>query len=110
MTGDNPRLRPTRRRADVETAAYRDAVRRMVRAYGRRVAAGDVEDLAGLLELSDAVDEALAEAVAGLRSEPRAASWQAIGKAAGITRQAAMQRWPQARGVRRPGGQPAHLR
>lgn len=33
-----------------------------------------------------------------------------VGDGVGITRQAAMARWPLARGARRAGGQPAHLR
>lgn len=109
-SGRNRALRPKRHRERVETAAYLAFIRRAIRAHGRRVATGDVEDLAGLLALRGELDEAIAVAVAGLRAEPQAASWQAIANAAGISRQAAMQRWPRARGARRQGGQPANLR
>lgn len=110
MPERNRGMRPGRRRERVETAAYRDFVRRSIRAYGRRVADGDVEDLTGLLELRREVEEAIADAVVGLRSGGQPPSWQTIADVVGVTRQAAMSRWPQARGTRRPGGQPAHLR
>lgn len=109
-SGVKATLRPKRRRERVETESYLAFIRRAIRAHGVRVATGDVEDLAGLLALRDDLDEAIAVAVAGLRAEPQSCSWQAIADAAGITRQAAAQRWAQARGARRPGGQPAHLR
>lgn len=76
----------------VETAAFAGMVRRMIRAYSRRVAAGDPEDLTVMLEVRAAFDEAIADAVAGLRSEWDA-SWADIGRAAGITRQSARERW-----------------
>lgn len=94
----------------VENTDYGAFLKRAVRALGRRVAAGDVEDLAELVALRQELDEATAEAVRGLRAEPSAASWQAIADVLGITRQAAMQRWPDVGGARRPGGQPAALR
>lgn len=93
--------------AAVETAPYTAFLRRAIRALGRRVADGDVEDLAELLRLRDELDAAAAIAVAGLHERY---SWQRIADVLGVTRQAAMQRWPDARGSRRPGGQPSHLR
>jgi hypothetical protein len=66
-------------------------VRRVLRAYGRRVAAADVEDLAELLAVRAAVDEAIDRAVAGLREAGR--SWTEIAKATGTTRQAVQQRY-----------------
>jgi hypothetical protein len=97
-------LRPKRHRPVVETGQYGDFIRRAVRAYGRRVGAGEVDELADLLSLRDVVDEAVAQAVAELRDEPHAHSWQRIADVVG------MQRWPDAPGARRAGGQPAHLR
>jgi hypothetical protein len=109
-SGRKPGLRPKRRRALVETEPYGDFVRRAIRAYGRRIGEGNVEELQGLLELHALIDVVAAQAVAELRRE-QDTPWSAIAAAVGITRQAAMSRWPRARaGGRRPGGQPSHLR
>jgi hypothetical protein len=97
-------------RTAVENSSYTDFVKRAVRAHGRRVAAGDIDGLAELLEVRDEVDAAIAAAVAGLRAEPHSQSWSAIARVLGVTRQAAMKRWPDAGGARRAGGQPSHLR
>lgn len=75
----------------VETPEYARMVRRVIRAYSRRVADGDEIDLRTMLEARDDLDQAITEAVAGLRS--RGYSWAYIGRAAGITRQAAWSRW-----------------
>lgn len=110
QSGRKPGLRPKRARTPVETEPYGEAVRRMIRAYGRRIGGGNVEELAGLLDLHSLIDAVAANAVRDLRVE-QATPWQAIADAVGITRQAAMARWPRARvGGRRPGGQPARLR
>lgn len=93
--------------ANVELDAYAAFVRRSIRALGRRVAAGDVEDLAELLALQDELAAAAAAAVDGLHERY---SWRRIADVIGVTRQAAMQRWPAARSSLRPGGQPAELR
>ncbi len=66
-------------------------VRRVLRAYGRRVGSSDVEDLSELLAVRDDVDAAITRAVAGLREAGR--SWTEIARATGTTRQAARQRW-----------------
>lgn len=68
-------------------------VERMLRAYGARVAKADQEDLRQLLALQELLHEVTVEAVAGMRSEGSAYSWADIGEVAGITRQAAQQRW-----------------
>lgn len=107
--GNRP-LRPKRRREPVETDQYAGFIRRGIRAYGRRVGDGEIDGLAELLALRDDVEQAAAAAVRALRAEPHAYSWQRIADVVGITRQAAMQRWPDARGARRAGGQPARLR
>jgi hypothetical protein len=67
-------------------------VARMIRAYGRRVADADTEDLRDLVVLRDTLDEVIASTVARMRSHQEF-SWQAIGDALGTTRQAAQQRY-----------------
>jgi hypothetical protein len=89
----NRRLTPKRRRAVVENDDYAAFVRRVVAAYGRRVAAGDVEALAAMTALSADLDQAIGQAVTGLRAHGY--SWAEIGLRLGITRQAAQQRWGQ---------------
>jgi hypothetical protein len=68
-------------------------VRRVIRAYARRVADRDIEALTGLAALRDEVDAAMREAVTGLHGNPY--SWADIGRALGITRQAAQARFGQ---------------
>lgn len=75
----------------VENEAYAAFARRVVRAAGRRVAAGDVDGLADLVALSDEVERSIRTAVAGLRSFGY--SWGDVAARVGVTRQAAQQRW-----------------
>jgi hypothetical protein len=75
----------------VENDEYAAFLGRIVRAYARRVAAGDVEALSLMLGLSADLDDAIAQAVTGLRGVGY--SWAEIGSRLGITRQAAQQRW-----------------
>jgi hypothetical protein len=75
----------------VENDAYAAFARRVVRAAGRRVAAGDVDGLADLVALCDEVEASVREAVAGLR--PFGFSWGEVAARVGVTRQAAQQRW-----------------
>lgn len=83
-------LTPKRRR-EREIPDYAQMVRRIIRAHGRRCAAADPEDLVGLVEMHQSVDEAVAEAVAGLRAS--GFSWSQIARPLGITRQAAQMRF-----------------
>ncbi len=85
------RLTPNRRRRSVENDEYASFIRRILRAYSRRVADGDVEALSLMTSLADELDAAIAEAVKGLRAWGY--SWAEIGSRLGITRQAAQQRW-----------------
>jgi hypothetical protein len=78
-------------RPTVETLPFLDAVKRMIRAAGRRVAEADEFELAELVAIRDELDEAIIAAIAGQRSYGR--SWADIGDALGITRQAAQQRY-----------------
>ena len=80
-----------RRRDVVENDEYAAFVRRIVRAYARRVAIGDVEALTDLVGLSTLLDDAIAQTVTGLRGHGY--SWADIAARLGITRQAAHQRW-----------------
>jgi len=87
----NEPLTRNRRREVVENDQYAAFVRRVMRAYGRRVADGDVEALADLVALASQVDAALQDAVNGLRRYGYA--WSEIAAVLGVSRQAAQQRW-----------------
>lgn len=80
-----------RARRAVENGEYVAFARRILRAYARRVADGDVEALTLMLGLSAEIDTAIGQAVTGLRSFGY--SWAEIGSRLGVTRQAAQQRW-----------------
>ncbi|RAO23049.1 hypothetical protein MED15_01444 [Micromonospora noduli] len=86
-----PNLPRQRRRDVVENDQFAGFARRIIRAHGRRVATGDVEALRDLIALSTVIDDAIGEAVIGLRAFGY--SWAEIGSRLGITRQAAQQRW-----------------
>ena len=75
----------------VENDAYAAFARRVVRAAGRRVAAGDVDGLVDLVALSDEVEQSIRAAVSGLRVFGY--SWGEVAMRVGVTRQAAQQRW-----------------
>ena len=84
-------LTPDRAPRVVQNDEYAAFARRVLRAYARRVADGDVEALTLMLGLSAEIDTAIARAVTGLRGSGY--SWAEIGSRLGITRQAAQQRW-----------------
>jgi hypothetical protein len=65
--------------------------RRILRAYARRVAAGDVDALRSMTTLSTEVDAVIALAVLGLRQVPY--SWSEIADRLGTSRQAAQMRY-----------------
>jgi hypothetical protein len=75
----------------VENDDYARFVRRVITAYGRRIASGDIEGLATLVELSHQLDDVVEHAILGLRDS--GFSWNDIGTRLGISRQAAHQRW-----------------
>jgi hypothetical protein len=75
----------------VENDEFAAFSRRVVRAAGRRIAAGDVDGLPELAALSAAVDAAIGDAVVGLRAAGY--SWGEIATRLAVTRQAAHQRW-----------------
>src|SRR5918998_386167 len=88
-----PGLTRRRQRRVVENREFDAFVRRVLRAYARRVAAGDVEALALLAGLSSEVDAVTRLAVAGLRKSPYSYSWSEIGDRLGVTKQAAQMRY-----------------
>jgi hypothetical protein len=75
----------------VENDEYGAFARRIVTGYARRVAGGDVEALPAMVTLSAHLDEAIGQAVIGLRGFGY--SWAEIGARLGLTRQAVQQRW-----------------
>jgi hypothetical protein len=84
-------LTANRPRRPVENDEYASFARRVLRAYARRIATGDIDALTAMTDLSAEIDTAIGQAVTGLRSFGY--SWAEIGSRLGITRQAAQQRW-----------------
>ena len=85
------RLTPNRRRRPVENDEYASFIRRVLRAYARRVATGDVDALTDMTGLATEMDKAISQAITGLRTTGY--SWAEIAARLGVTRQAAQQRW-----------------
>jgi hypothetical protein len=84
-------LTPKRRFRIVENDEYAAFLRRVIRAYSRRVASGDIEAITAMAALADHLDEATRQAITGLRQSGY--SWADIAMRLGITRQGAQQRW-----------------
>jgi hypothetical protein len=87
----NRQLTPKRPRRPVENDEYAAFARRVLRAYSRRVAHGDIDALEDMADLAAEISTTMGNAVAGLRE--RGYSWAEIGLRVHITRQAAQQRW-----------------
>ena len=87
----NGSLTPNLRRRVVENDEYAAFIRRAIRAYSRRVAAGDIEAIADMTAMADEIGTAIQDAITGLRSTGY--SWADIALRLHITRQAAQQRW-----------------
>ena len=87
----NDGLTPNRPRRPVDNGEYASFARRVLRAYARRVATGDIDALTAMTDLSTEIDAVIGQAVTGLRGFGY--SWAEIGTRLGITRQAAQQRW-----------------
>lgn len=83
---------------------------RLPRAVSRHVGDGALNDLGGLDRLRHELDGHILDAVAPLWDQPFCYSWAQIGRALGVSPQAAAQRFAKAGGARRPGGQPGNLR
>ncbi len=87
----NPALTPRRRRRVTENDQYAAFARRVMRAWARRVAAGDIDAIADMAAAAGELDDAMRQAVTGLRG--KGYSWAEIAARLGVTRQAAQQRW-----------------
>ena len=87
----NKSLTSNRSRAAVENPEYAAFARRILKAYARRIASGDIEALGLMAELADTIDASIRHAVTGLRA--CGYSWAEIGSRLGVSRQAAQQRW-----------------
>jgi len=85
-------LTPKRRKRVTETDDYAAFALRVICAYSRRIASGDIDALTAMAALSGDLDTAIAEAITALRAQ-HGYSWADIGTRLGITRQAAQQRW-----------------
>jgi hypothetical protein len=80
-----------RSRPVVENLDYAAFARRVIRAQGRRIVDGDIEELAYLFGLQREMHQAIDTAIAGLRAQ--GSGWADIALRLGITRQAAHQCW-----------------
>jgi hypothetical protein len=87
----NKRLTTKRRSRVVENDEYAAFLRRVIRAYSRRVAAGDIEAITVMARLADDLEDATRQAITGLRTHGY--SWADIAMRLSITRQGAQQRW-----------------
>ena len=92
-SGVNRALTPKRRTRVTENDQYAAFLRRVIRAYSRRVGSGDIDALADMTRLAGHLDQAITDAVHALRTGPDGYSWADIALRLGITRQAAQQRW-----------------
>ena len=84
-------LTAKRRYRITENDEYAAFLRRVIRAYSRRVAAGDIEAITTMAHLADDLEDATRQAITGLRDFGY--SWADIAMRLGITRQGAQQRW-----------------
>ena len=75
----------------VENDEYAAFLRRVIAAYSRRIADGDIEAIAAMNRLAADLEDATRQAITGLRVSGY--SWADIAMRLGITRQGAQQRW-----------------
>ena len=75
----------------MENDEYAAFLRRVIRAYSRRVAAGDIEAITTMVRLADDLEDATRQAISTLNDFGY--SWADIAMRLGITRQGAQQRW-----------------
>jgi hypothetical protein len=91
QSGVNNSLTSKRRTRVVESDGYAAFVRRVLAAYSRRVAAGDIDAITEMAATAAELDTAIRQGITGLRQ--RGYSWADIAARLGITRQGAQQRW-----------------
>lgn len=89
-------LTTNRERRVVENDDFGAFFLRILMAFRRRVARGDIEALTALWEARTELDREIHAAVSGLRAHDW--SWSEIGKRVGMSKQAAQQRWGQPSG------------
>ncbi len=89
-TVKNP-LTPKRHGRVRENDEYAAFARRVLRAYARRIADGDIDALTFITDLAGEIDTTISATVKGLHGSGY--SWAEIGSRLGVTRQAAQQRW-----------------
>ena len=87
----NNSLTANRRRRVVENDEYAAFLHRVIRAYSRRIAAGDIEAITLMATTAREIDTAMRHAITGLRATGY--SWADVALRLGVTRQAAQQRW-----------------
>lgn len=87
----NRALTPRPRRRVTENDEYTAFLRRVLRAYARRVGRGDIDALADMAALAGELENVMRQAVTGLRKTGY--SWADIAARLSITRQGAQQRW-----------------
>jgi hypothetical protein len=75
----------------VENDAYAAFAHRILAAYARRIAGGNIESPSLLMALAADIDAAIGQAITGLHAFRY--SWVDIATRLGVTRQAARQRW-----------------
>ena len=98
-------LTPKRPYRVVENPEYAAFLRRVIAAYSRRVAAGDIEAIPAMAALADHLENATRQAINELNA--LGYSWADIGMRLGITRQGAQQRWGETPG---PATDPGSIR
>src|ERR1700747_271681 len=90
-SGVKKSLTPKRRYRVVENDEYAAFLRRVIAAYSRRVASGDIEAISTMARLAGHLEDVTRQAITGLRESGY--SWADIALRLGITRQGAQQRW-----------------
>jgi hypothetical protein len=88
----NKGLTPKRRARLVENDEYAAFIRRVLRAYSRRIAQGDIDAITDMAAIATETDTAIRDAITALRIT-HGYSWTDIALRLGITRQGAQQRW-----------------
>src|SRR5690348_6021467 len=84
--GVNGSLTPKRPRRVVENDEYAAFLRRVIRAYSRRVAADDIDAITTMVATAGHFDTAIGDAITGLRAIGY--SWADIALRLGVSRQA----------------------
>jgi hypothetical protein len=94
-----PAFTPKRRRPYTETSEFTAMFRRLLRAYGHRVACGDIDQLGEMAAMAAGLDDVIHDAVTGLID--KGYSYTDVAARLGITRQAAWQRFGRKSPMRR---------